>query len=165
MSPIWLRTTHHTVEIVSVIIILGLAGLVMYDAVRLGPTWGERGPQPGFFPFALASMMVIGVVGVLAYSLRAPDRRPFFEVEDEVRDLLKVAIPILVVVTVIRWLGLYVTSGLYLGFFMAWYGRFPWYQAILGAFLLPLTLWLTLRYGFNLNMPMSVFYRSGYLPF
>jgi putative tricarboxylic transport membrane protein len=48
---------------------------------------------------------------------------------------------------------------------MAWYGKFPWYQAILGAVMLPVVLWLTLRYGFNLNMPMSVFYRSGYVPF
>lgn len=164
MPPIWLRTSNHAVEIGVVIVFIALGGLVFYDAIRLGPGWGESGPQPGFFPFVLAILLVIGALGVLAVTLKKPDRKPFFEVSQEVADLLKVGIPIVIAVTAIRWLGLYVTSGIYLALFMAWYGKFRWYQALAAGLILPVVLWLTLREGFNISMPMSVFYRMNILP-
>lgn len=163
--PIWLRTSHHAVEVSVAIALLALGGLVFYDAIRLGPGWGESGPQPGFFPFVLTIFLVAGTVGVLVQSVMKPDRRPFFEVPREVEDLLKVGIPIAIALFAIRWAGLYVTAGVYLALFMAWYGRFRWYQALAGGILLPVAMWLTLREAFNISMPMSMFYRSGILPF
>jgi putative tricarboxylic transport membrane protein len=166
MTPIWLRTTHRAVEVATVVVLIALGVLLLWESLRLGPGWGEQGPQPGFFPFVLTIMMLIGTLGVLyVNAYRHPDTRPFFEVSEEVSDLLKVGIPIAVAVFAIRWLGLYATSGVYLAFFMAWYGKFRWWQAILGGILLPLSLWLLLRWGFNIPMPMSVLYRQGILPF
>ncbi len=165
MPPIWMRATHRQVEIAIVICFLGLQALLLRESIELGPGWGETGPAPGFFPFSLTCLMIIGTLGVLFNDVyRRPDRRPFFEVSQEVVDLLRVGIPILAVVYLIEWLGLYISSGLYIGFFMAWYGRFRWDHALIGAILMPVILWLTLRYGFNLSMPMSVFYRQGMLP-
>ena len=166
MVPIWLRTTYRQVEIGAVVVFLLLGALVLSDAIRLGPGWGDSGPQPGFFPFVLTILLILGTLGVIYVALyRQPDMRPFFEVPEEVADLLKVGIPIVIVVALIPWLGLYVTSGLYLGFFMAWYGKFRWYWAVVGAIALPLVMWLVLRQGFNLSMPMSVLYRQNILPF
>jgi hypothetical protein len=165
IPPIWLRTSHHAVEIGVAIVLLALGGVVFYDAIRLGPGWGESGPQPGFFPFVLTLFLVAGATGVLLLSVMKPDRRPFFEVSHEVQDLLKVGIPIAIAVSAVPWAGLYATSGVYLALFMAWYGRFRWYQALAGGILLPAVMWLTLREGFNISMPMSMFYRSGILPF
>jgi hypothetical protein len=48
---------------------------------------------------------------------------------------------------------------------MAWYGKFRWYWALFGAIVLPLSLWLLLRQGFNISMPTSVLYRRNILPF
>lgn len=165
IPPVWLRTSHHAVEVSVAIVLLALGGLVFYDAIRLGPGWGESGPQPGFFPFVLTFFLVAGAAGVLLQSVMKPDRRPFFEASREIDDLLKVGIPIAIAVLVIPWAGLYVTSGVYLALFMAWYGKFRWYQALLGGALLPAVMWLSLREGFNISMPMSMFYRSGILPF
>jgi len=166
MEPIWMRTTHRQVEIGTIVVFLLLGILLLFESMRLGPGWGESGPQPGFFPFVLTVLLVLGTLGVTYVNIyRHPEQRPFFEVSQEVTDLLKVGIPILVVVALIRWLGLYITSGLYIGFFMAWYGKFRWYWALAGAILLPAVLWLTLRYGFNISMPMSVLYRRNILPF
>lgn len=165
MPSIWLRTTYNAVEIGVVIVLIALSGLLFYEAFRLGPGWGESGPQPGFFPFVLTLFMVTGALGVLYVTVRKPDRRPFFEVSHEVEDLLKVGMPIVIAVLAIRWLGLYITSGLYLAIFMAWYGRFRWDKALAGGVALPAILWILLREGFNISMPMSVFYRAGILPF
>jgi hypothetical protein len=166
MVPIWLRTTYRQVEIGAVVVFLLLGALVLLDTIRLGPGWGESGPQPGFFPFVMTILLVLGTLGVIYVELyRQSDTRPFFEVSEEVADLLKVGIPIVIVAFVIRWLGLYAGAGLYIAFFMAWYGKFRWYSALAGGIILPVVLWLVLREGFNISMPMSVFYRSGTLPF
>ena len=166
MEPIWMRATHRHVEIATVCVLLLLSALLFYEAIRLGPGWGESGPDPGFFPFVLTILLLLGTAGVLYVNVyRHPADRRFFEVSQEVVDLLKVGLPILIVVAMIRWLGLYASSGLYLGLFMAWYGRFRWYWALLGAIAFPLLMWLLLRQGFNISMPMSVLYKRNILPF
>jgi putative tricarboxylic transport membrane protein len=166
MTPIWLRTTNRAVEFGFGICLLLLGVVILFESIELGPGWGESGPEPGFFPFVLTIAMILGTLGVLyANVYRHPDPRPFFEVSEEVTDLLRVGVPIVVAVVLVRWLGIYAGSGLYVVFFMAWYGRFPWYQAVAGGILLPVIMWLALREGFNIPMPMSMFYRSGILPF
>jgi putative tricarboxylic transport membrane protein len=165
MTPIWLRTTRRSAEFGAVICLLLLGGVILLEGIDLGAGWGESGPQPGFFPFVLTVAMILGALGVLyANVYREPNLRPFFEVSQEVTDLLRVGIPILVAIILIRWLGIYVASGLYLAFFMAWYGKFRWWQALAGGLLLPLAMWLLLQKGFALPMPMSIFYRTGHLP-
>jgi hypothetical protein len=37
--------------------------------------------------------------------------------------------------------------------------------SVIFSMTLPLAMWLTLRQGFNIPMPMSMFYRQGILPF
>ena len=166
MAPIWLRTTNRTVEFGFAICLLVLGAVLLSESIELGPGWGESGPDPGFFPFVLTVLLILGTLGVLyANVYRQPDMRPFFEVPQEIADLLRVGIPVFAAVLLVRWLGIYAGSGIYLAIFMAWYGRFRWYQALAGGILLPVVMWLTLREGFNIPMPMSVFYRSGILPF
>lgn len=166
MTPIWMRTTHRAVEIGFIIVLLFLGVAIVNESVRLGPTWGESGPQAGFFLFVLSIAMILGTLGV-AYvnAYRTPDMRPFFEAPQEVEDLLKVGLPIIALVLLIPLLGMYVSAGVYLAFFMAWYGKFRWYSALAGGIILPVALWMTLREGFNISMPMSAFYRSSILPF
>jgi putative tricarboxylic transport membrane protein len=166
MTPIWMRTTHRAVEIGLAIVLLILGVVILYEAVGLGPTWGESGPQAGFFLFVLSLAMIVGTLGV-AYvnAYRYPDTRPFFEAPEEVEDLLKVGLPIVALVLLIPLLGMYASAGLYLAFFMAWYGKFRWYSALTGGIILPVVLWIMLREGFNISMPMSAFYRSNILPF
>ena len=166
MAPVWLRTTHRAVEIGLVIALLILGVVILNESVRLGPTWGDSGPQAGFFLFVLAILMVLGTFGV-AYvnAYRHPDMHPFFEAPEEVEDVLKVGLPIVALVAFMPLFGLYMSAGLYLGFFMAWYGKFRWYSALAGAIILPVVLWILLREGFNISMPMSALYRSNILPF
>ena len=153
-----------TVEIVVCLLLLALSVRVMMEGVRLGAGWSERGPQSGFFPFALALIMAIGLVAVLVAAWRETATRPFFEASEEWIDLLKVGVPAGLAIALTPSLGLYITSGLYVFAFMAWYGRFSWPQSILGGLLVPAGLYLMLRYGFNIGMPMSPWYRQGILP-
>lgn len=164
-TPIWLRATYKWVDVGAAIGLLVLGAVVLRESIELGPGWGASGPDAGFFPFWLTVLMLIGTLGVIWYAFRKPDERPFFEVNQEVTDLLRVGVPIAAATTLIPWAGMYVTAGLYLGFFMFWYGNFRWYWSLAGAILLPAVLWIMLREGFNISMPMSMFYRTNVLPF
>lgn len=166
MSPIWLRMSIRAVELGIAICLLLLSALLVWESLRLGPGWGPSGPEPGFFPFSLTILMILGVLGVLYINVhRQPNQEPFFKASEEVEDLLKVGVPIAIAVFAIRWLGIYVTAGLYLALFMAWYGKFRWYQALAGGIILPVVMWLVLREGFNIAMPMSALYKQNILPF
>jgi putative tricarboxylic transport membrane protein len=165
MASLVLRLTQNAVEIAVALLLLAMGAVIFNEAMRLGPGWGEQGPQAGFFPFVLTVAMTIGALVVLLQALFAPNRRPIFEVSQEIVDLLKVGIPVAVAVFAIRWLGIYITAGVYLAFFMAWYGKFRWWQALAGGILLPVIMFIILQRGFALPMPMSVFYRQGTLPF
>lgn len=164
MQPFWLRMTQNAVEIGVVIMLLGFSALIYWDSVRLGPGWGAHGPDPGFFPFVMTSLIVIGALGVLLMIYKQPRTAPFFEVNQEVVDLLKVGLPIVATIFIMQWLGLYIASGLYIGFFMLYYGEFRWHSALLGTVVFPVILWLVLVRAFNIAMPMSMFYRDGILP-
>ena len=165
-TPAWQRVTYRGMEAGVALALVILAVVLLVESVRLGPGWGESGPQPGFFPFVLTVLMVIGAVGVMIVNVfLQPDPRPLFELSQSLSDMLRVLFPIVAAVLLIRWAGIYVTSGVYMAFFMAWYGKFRWYQAVAGGVILPAVLWGILREGFNIGMPMSMFYRSGILPF
>lgn len=164
-SPIWPHVTYKWVEIVTTVALLVLGIFLVWESISLGPGWGPSGPEPGLWPLALTVLYMLGTVGILIYTVRNPDERPFFEVRQEVIDLFSVGLPILAAILLIYWLGVFVTSGLYLAAFMFWYGRFTWHTSLGSGVLLAVILWLLLRKGFNISMPMSVLYYENILPF
>ena len=142
------------------VVALGL--FVIYEAVRLGPGWGDSGPQPGFFPFGLALMMSLAALGAFAQALVRKDSRPFFEVRREVVDLLKVGLPLALAIASVPWLGLYIMCTLYITLFAWWYGRFRWYLSLAAGPAVAVTLYLTLFRGFHISMPKSIWYSASF---
>lgn len=140
----------------------GLGFLVIYDSMRLGPGFSASGPQPGFFPFSLALLMLAGVFITILELRKVKDSPPFFEADQAIVDLLKVGLPIVVAHLLTPWLGLYITAGIYIAFFMAWYGRMNIIHALIAGIIFPVVLWALLSVGFNLAMPMSMWYVHGF---
>jgi hypothetical protein len=164
-SPIWPHVTYKWVEVVVTAALFVLGIFLLWESISLGPGWSPSGPEPGLWPLALTVLYMLGTVGVLIYTIVKPDERPFFEVRQEVLDLVAVGTPVLLSIFLIYWLGIFVTSGLYLAIFMFWYGRFSWYSSLGGGIFLAVLLWFLLRKGFNISMPMSVLYYQNILPF
>ncbi len=152
------QITLRKVDIGACTAFLILGGIVIYDAFKLGPGWGRDGPQPGFFPFVLSLMMVVGALISLAQTIINRDLRPFFEVRQEVVDLTKVGIPVAVAIMSITWLGLYLMAAVYVGLFTWWYGRFRWYWSIVAGVAVAGVTFMILSEGFHINMPKSFLY-------
>ena len=116
-------------DVVTTSIVMLLGGIVLFDAVRLGIGWGTDGPKSGFFPFWLAALMVLtcGVIVLQAFHRAA--EKPFVTSEQLGR-VLKVLWPAAGMVVLTQFVGLYVASALYLGFYMRWVGRHSWLAVI-----------------------------------
>ena len=101
--------------------------VVIVDSQRLGAGWAEDGPQAGYFPFYLGLLICAASVinFIQALRTRAEQDRVFVRA-DEFKLVLSVFLPTLAYVGLIAWLGIYVASTLFIGFFMRWLGRYGW---------------------------------------
>jgi hypothetical protein len=56
------------------------------------------------------------------------------------------------------WLGFYLATALYMGFFAVYLGRYKWYQSLASAVITPLAIYVMFEIGFKLLLPKSIFY-------
>jgi len=107
-----------------------LAGaIVVYDSVRLGVKWAEEGPEAGYFPFYIGLILCISAFINLGTALvaRGDSGTAFVEV-GQLKLVLAVLVPTSAYVALIGWLGIYVASILFIGFFMRWLGKYSWWK-------------------------------------
>jgi hypothetical protein len=106
-----------------------LGAVVIYDSVRLGARWAEDGPQPGYFPFYLGSIICVAsaITFVMALLSGERGRRSFVEV-GQLKLVLSVLVPSAVFVALVGWLGIYLAGFLFVAFFMRWLGKYPWWK-------------------------------------
>src|SRR5262245_41092327 len=139
-------------EVITASVLALLGGLVIFDAMRLGIGWGTDGPKSGFFPFWLALIMVLACAGILAQQFIHAPAGAFVEPE-KLRPVLKVLWPAVFAVTLMQWLGLYVASALYMGFYMRWVGRHSWWTVFLLSLGVPVITFFIFEKWFFVPMP------------
>ena len=141
-----------TADLVTAAVLLLLGGVVLFDATRLGFGWSTDGPQSGFFPFWLALIMVVCCGAIVAQALRrAPGGA--FVTRERLSLVMKVLWPAAAMVLLTAVLGLYVASGLYLGFYMRWVGRHSWRSVIALGVGIPVAIFLIFEQWFLLPLP------------
>jgi hypothetical protein len=134
----------------SILVLLG--ALVIFDASRLGIGWGTDGPQSGFFPFWLALIMVVACGIIIFQTLRRSSRGPFVN-RAQLALVFKVLWPAAAMVVLTQFIGLYVASALYLGFYMRWVGRHSWLAVITLSIAVPVVTFLIFEIWFLVPMP------------
>jgi putative tricarboxylic transport membrane protein len=145
-------------DLVTAAMLMLLGGIVVYDAIRLGIGWGNEGPRSGFFPFWLATIMVVVSLAIFFQALMARSEKPFVTRERFLL-VLKVLAPIAGFILLTDppgpWsgLGLYVAGGLYLGFYMRWVGRHDWRSVVALSVVVPLISFFIFEKWFLVPMP------------
>ena len=139
-------------ELVTASVLIFLGGVVLFDAVRIGFGWGPDGPRSGFFPFWLALIMVI-VCGVILVQAALARRGESFVSREQLNSVLKVLWPATAAVALMHFVGLYVASALYMGFYMRWIGRHSWVAVVAIALGIPIGCFLVFEKWFLLPMP------------
>lgn len=139
-------------DLITASILAIFGGLVIVDAVRLGVGWGMDGPKSGFFPFWLAVILVGCCAIIMAQEARKATGRIFAE-REKLALVLKVLWPAVLAVALMQWLGLYVASALYLGFYMRWVGRHSWVTVFILGIGIPVATFLIFEKWFLVPMP------------
>jgi putative tricarboxylic transport membrane protein len=145
-------------DLVTAALLMLLSAIVIYDALRLGAGWGGEGPQSGFFPFWLATLLAIVSIVLFVQALLSRSKEPFVT-RDRFMPVLKVLAPLAGFVVLTdppgpgSGLGLYVAAGLYLGFYMRWVGRHDWRTVAALATVVPVITFLIFETWFLVPMP------------
>jgi len=107
--------------------LLGL--LVMWDSARLGARWAEDGPQAGYFPFYIGLFICVASAVNFAGGLRLKgEANRTFVQTGQLTLVLAVLVPAAIYVALIGWLGIYITSAVFIAFFMRWLGKYAWWK-------------------------------------
>ena len=132
-------------DIAVALILFALGGLVVFDSLRLGASWGDDGPQSGYFPFYIGLLLCLSSLATLAQVALAEwkrrgqfrgaiaERRAQFVAWGPLKLVLSVLLPAVVYVVGIQLIGIYVASAAYITVFMAGWastgGRRAWRSA------------------------------------
>ena len=139
-------------DLVTAVVLMGIGGLVIFDAVRLGYDWGSDGPKSGFFPFWLAVAMVTACALIIVQALRHSAGGTFVT-RERLRPVLAVLVPATAMVAMMAVAGLYVASALYIAFYMRWVGRHRWSTIAALAIGIPVVTFLVFERWFLVPMP------------
>jgi putative tricarboxylic transport membrane protein len=141
-----------TADIITASLLTVLGFVVLGEAVRLGFRWGPDGPQSGFFPFWLALILIGHSVAIVVRAIRKHSEEPF-ATREQLRSVLTVAVPAAAMVLLTQFLGLYVASALYLGFYVRAVGRHSWVTALAIAIALPVVTFVLFERWFLVPLP------------
>lgn len=139
-----------------------IAAIAMYDSRKgafIGTLNDPGGIGSGFYPFWAAALMGLPALVLLVQAFTAVER-PAKRVFDRrgAAAVLKLAVPMVAYALTLGWLGMYLGTALYLGFFARYIGRYHWVWVVAIAVLCPTALYLVFEQGFRLVLPKSILY-------
>jgi len=149
---------HKSAEIALAALFFFLGALVIADSLRLGVGWQEvHGPRPGYFPFYVGLIICVSAVitFVRALLLRAEGDKTFVQV-GQLKLVLTVLIPTAIYAALIGWIGIYVSSILFIGFFMRWLGKYPWWKVAAVSLGAAVVFYLIFEAWFKVPLPKGL---------
>jgi len=128
--------------------------IVILDSRRVGAGWSDDGPQAGYFPYYIGILLCISSVWTFLVTLYAnKDEGGVFVSHDKLRLVLSVFVPSLIYVVAIYFIGIYVSSALFIGAFMYWHGRFAWSRIIPVSVIVPVAMFMLFEVWFLVPLP------------
>ena len=148
-----------TMEIVVAVVLFLIGAIVVYDSHRLGSSWGSDGPEAGYFPFYIGSIICLSSVAVLVQQLfgRSGRRGGIFVEWQPLRQVLAVLIPAALYVLGIQLIGLYVASAIYIALFMRMLGKYDWYKSVALGFAVSAVAFITFEVWFQVPLYKGAF--------
>jgi hypothetical protein len=140
--------------VVALLIALGGA-VVIYDSQRLGASWGSDGPQAGYVPNLIGIALVLAgfwTAGGAIWRWKKLHAAPFVALS-QLKPVLTMLWPTVLYVVLIKWIGLYVASALYIGAFMIWQGKYRIWTAAAVALGVAVAAFLLFEVWFLVPLP------------
>jgi hypothetical protein len=144
--------SHKSVE-AGVTTVIGIFGaVIVYGSVKAGINWGAEGPKAGFFPFYVGLFIIIASLVNLFNTLRAEDGQLFAE-WGQLRQVFSVVLPTGIYVGVMPFIGLYLSSLIFIAWFMRWLGKYSWPVVAAISLGMPIVTYLVFERWFLVPLP------------
>ena len=145
--------SHRSVEIGVALFIALLAAIGIFGSLQVGIGWGAEGPKAGFFPFYVSLIVLVSCAVNLFNALREQADGALFAEWMQLRQVMSVVIPTAFYVFAVPYLGMYVASGLLIGVFMKWIGRYRWVTVLAVAIGVPVVTYVLFERWFLVPLP------------
>jgi putative tricarboxylic transport membrane protein len=152
--------SNRTMNIVVSLALMAVATVVMVSSYQLGAGWAKDvGPDSGYFPFYVALFMFIasGVTLLQHLLVRRPDGEGSFVARGELVMVLAILIPMTVFVVLSLYIGIYISTFLFITFFMMWHGRYSLIKTLPIAVIVPVALFFIFEIWFLVPLPKGPF--------
>lgn len=144
--------THKLVEAGVTLAIALFGAIVIFGSLKAGINWGPEGPRAGFFPFYIGIFIVVSSAINLWHGLRE-DNDGLFAEWGQLRQVLSVVIPTAIYVGSMPFIGLYVSSMVFIAWFMRWLGKYNWIIVLSVALGMPIVTYLIFERWFMVPLP------------
>jgi hypothetical protein len=113
-----------------------------------------HGPRPGYFPFYIGLIICVSAVVNAARALMVPaEKSKAFVQVGQLKLVLAVLIPTAIYAAAVTWIGIYVSSVLFIGFFMRWLGKYPWWKVLAVSLAAAVAIYLIFELWFKVPLP------------
>lgn len=143
-------------ELLACLFFIAIGAIVVFDSLRTGFRWASDGPQPGYFPFYIGIIMVATAAWLAFKTLRDWKKdagKKIFAQHHEFKLVLRMFIPICLYVIGVVFLGIYISSVVYITAFMVWEGKFSWLKSLSVGFGVAAFLFLMFEIWFLVPLP------------
>jgi putative tricarboxylic transport membrane protein len=142
------------VDLVVAIVIFLLGALVVYDSYLLGSGWASDGPQAGYFPYYIGLLICISslvTAGQTLFKLKH-DTHVFVE-RDQLRQIMVILLPSLGYVLGVQFIGIYISSAVFIGLFMRIVGKYSWLRSIVVGTAVSVISFMLFEVWFKIPLP------------
>jgi len=148
-----LLTTRSAELLVSAFFIFA-CGITAWDSWNLGAGWGEYGPESGSFPFYTSLFVILASLIILVLALRDKEKAAdTFVTVEQSKLVLKVLIPTIIYAAFVSFIGIYLSSTIFIAFFMMWIGKYHFTKAIALGVAVSVVFYLLFETWFHVPLP------------
>ena len=145
-----------TMDIATALFFILLGAIVIFDSMRLGNSWGDMGPESGYFPFYIGCLLVFGALLIILSSVLPANNAAgdtSFVTRGQIKSVIKVFIPTVVYVLLMNYIGLYAAGALYIIGFMMLNGGYAFVRTLPFAIVVPLLIYAMFEIWFLVPLP------------
>lgn len=144
--------TVRTAEIAVALLLAAGAVVVMVSNYQIGAGWAPDGPQAGYFPLRIGAIIFVACLFVLWQAARTASHATFVT-WPQLRQVAVILVPLTIYIAIIKFLGIYVASAIFIAGFMLAIGKFAWWRAVLTGVAINVALFWIFEMQFRVPLP------------
>ena len=134
-------------------VVVGL--VVVVDSHRVGASWGDDGPKSGYFPNIIGWILAGSGAWIAGQTIRRWKRfaGQVFVTYADFKPVLAMVLPTIGYVVLIKLIGIYVASAVFIAGFMLFQGKYKWLPTLCVSLGVPGVLFALFEIWFLVPLP------------